>query len=268
MGTLQAYASYLSKKDDITLSGLATAATNETTEVVLGGSIAIPAAVVFFGVSGATAIAQSGSFNLGFATCPWSSSGSRSGTSSASCGSGSSSSPGSRRPWPCPRRSLLSSVRIPGCVGRRGVDAGRHVFFFGLLNILWLEHGFLDEWDYWAGTFGLVAFAVIEVILFMWIFKPENAWASIHEGADLKLPRLFKWVMTFITPVYSDRAPIWWGITDAIPILRPRACGRRRRTRPENSPMSSRPGRSCSEWPYHSSSSSAGPGSGTATMTG
>lgn len=36
MGTLQTYASYLSSKDDIALSGLATAATNETAEVVLG----------------------------------------------------------------------------------------------------------------------------------------------------------------------------------------------------------------------------------------
>ncbi|MHB1069282.1 MAG: SLC5/6 family protein, partial [Gemmatimonadaceae bacterium] len=70
MCTLTAYASYLSKKDDITLNGLATAATNETAEVVLGGTIAIPAAVTFFGVSGAMAIAQGGSFDLGFATMP------------------------------------------------------------------------------------------------------------------------------------------------------------------------------------------------------
>ena len=39
MGTLQAYASYLSKRDDVTLSGLATASTNETVEVVLGGTV-------------------------------------------------------------------------------------------------------------------------------------------------------------------------------------------------------------------------------------
>ena len=58
------------RKDDIALNGIATAATNETAEVVLGGTIAIPAAVVFFGVSGAMAVAQSGSFNLGFATMP------------------------------------------------------------------------------------------------------------------------------------------------------------------------------------------------------
>ena len=47
------------------LTGLSTAATNEFAEVVLGGTIAIPAAVVFFGVSGAMAIAQGGTFDLG-----------------------------------------------------------------------------------------------------------------------------------------------------------------------------------------------------------
>ena len=70
MGSLQAYASYLTKKDDIVLSGIATSATNETAEVVLGGSLAIPAVVTFFGVSGAVAIAKGGSFDLGFIAMP------------------------------------------------------------------------------------------------------------------------------------------------------------------------------------------------------
>jgi len=70
MDAPQSYASYLTQKDDLVLSGLATAATNETADVVLGGSIAIPAAVVFFGVAGALQVASSGSFKIGFATMP------------------------------------------------------------------------------------------------------------------------------------------------------------------------------------------------------
>ncbi|MEJ2086564.1 MAG: sodium-dependent transporter, partial [Acidobacteriota bacterium] len=65
MGSIQTYASYLTEKQDIALTGLSTAATNEFAEVVLGGTIAIPAAVVFFGVAGATAIANAGSYDLG-----------------------------------------------------------------------------------------------------------------------------------------------------------------------------------------------------------
>ena len=41
-----------------------------TAEVVLGGSLAIPAIVTFFGISGAMAIARQGSFDMGFISMP------------------------------------------------------------------------------------------------------------------------------------------------------------------------------------------------------
>ena len=28
----------------------------------------------------------------------------------------------------------------------------------------------LDEWDFWAGTIGVVLFGLIELIMFMWLF--------------------------------------------------------------------------------------------------
>jgi len=220
MGSLQAYASYLSKKDDIALSGIATAATNEAAEVVLGGTIAIPAAVVFFGVAGATTIAQSGSFNLGFVTMPvvfqqlpmgnllgmmW---------FGLLFFAGITSSVAMLTPVVAFFREEFGFRREPVCYA-----FGLVTLVFGMMNIAWLEHGFLDEWDYWAGTFGLVVMAVIEVILFMWVFKPENAWKSIHQGADIQIPKFFKFVMTYVTPAYLIIILFWWGISDAIPIL-------------------------------------------------
>jgi len=94
------------------------------------------------------------------------------------------------------------------------------VLVFGLMHIAWLEHGFLDEWDYWGGTFGLVILALLETVIFVWIFKPEHAWRSIHEGADIQIPRVFKFVMTYVTSVYLFIILTWWGWTDALPILR------------------------------------------------
>jgi neurotransmitter:Na+ symporter, NSS family len=221
MGTLQAYASYLSRRDDIVLNGVATAATNESVEVVLGGTIAIPAAVTFFGVSGAIAIAQSGSFNLGFATMPvvfqqmpmghllgamW---------FGLLFFAGITSSVAMMTP-------LLAFFREEFGWRREAVawSIGLVVFALGMLHIVWLEHGFLDEWDYWGGTFGLVAFALIEVILFMWVFRPERAWASMHERADVRIPRIFRFIMMWVTPAYLLVILTWWGITDALPILR------------------------------------------------
>jgi len=224
MGSLQAYASYLSTSDDIALNGLATAATNETAEVVLGGSIAIPAAVVFFGVSGAMAIAQGGSFDLGFATMPVVFQGIHRaipighllGTAwfSLLFFAGITSSVAMLTP-------IVAFFREEFGARRETVawSLGVVCFAFGLMHIVWLGHGFLDEWDYWAGTFGLVVVAVLETVVFVWIFGPERAWASIHQGADIRIPGVFKFVMTYVTPLYLMVILGWWGATEAMPIL-------------------------------------------------
>ncbi|HEV2121991.1 MAG TPA: sodium:calcium symporter, partial [Chloroflexota bacterium] len=220
MGTLQVYASYLTKRDDLTLSGLATASTNEAVEVVLGGTIAIPAAVVFFGVSGAIAVAQSGSFNLAFAAMPVIFQqlpfGAGLGTMwfSLLFFAGITSSVAMAMPILAFFREEFGLRREPVAWGLGGVALG-----LGLLHILWLEHGFLDEWDYWAGTFGLVVFATIEVVLFMWVYGRDRAWHSLHQGADLQIPVAFKWIMAFVTPAYLLFILGWWGVTDALPIL-------------------------------------------------
>jgi SNF family Na+-dependent transporter len=221
MGTLQAYASYLSKKDDIVLSGIATAATNETAEVVLAGSIAIPAAVVFFGTTGVVAVANSGSFNLGFATMPVVFQ--QMGALGPLLGvmwfgllffAAITSSVAMATP-------ILAFFREEFGVQREKAAwiLGGIALAFGLLNIFWFAHGMLDEWDYWAGTFGLVVFATIETILFMWVFKPDNAWKSLHEGADIRIPQIFKFVMTYVTPMYLLILLSWWGIQEAWPTL-------------------------------------------------
>lgn len=221
MGSLQTYASYLSRKDDLVLNGIATASVNETAEVVLGSTIAIPAAVTFFGVSGAMAIAQSGSFNLGFATMPvvfqqmpggpllgalWFGLLFLAGLTSAVA----------------MLTPLLAFLQEEFRVPRAGATQwlGVVVLGFGLMHVAWLEHGFLDEWDYWGGTFGLVVFAAVEVLLFLWLFGSRKAWASLHEGADVRLPEAFRWVMTFVTPAFLFLLLGWWGITEALPILR------------------------------------------------
>jgi NSS family neurotransmitter:Na+ symporter len=221
MGTLQTYASYLSTKDDIALSGIATAATNETVEVVLGGSIAIPAAVAFFGVSGAMAVAQSGSFNLGFVSMPIVFQGIPGGQIFGAMWfallffAGITSSVAMATP-------IVAFFREEFGMRRETVawTVGAVAFAFGILTILWFEHGMLWDWDFWAGDFGLVVMATIEVIVFMWIFKPENAWRSIHEGADIRIPGIYKFIMTFVTPLYLLVIVTWWGYERALPTLR------------------------------------------------
>jgi NSS family neurotransmitter:Na+ symporter len=224
MGTLQAYASYLRKKDDITLSGLATCATNETAEVVLGGSLAIPAIVTFFGVTGAVQIARAGGYDLGFVAMPLV-------FNQLPGGPVVAAGAGVRRVGLQFIAGITSSVAMATpCMsflqehfrwGRReaGAAIGALALLLGAMHIVWYSRGFLDEWDYWAGTFGLVIVALVETIVFVWIYGPDRMWASIHEGATMRIPVFFRYVMTWVTPVFLLVMMAWWTVQDAIPTL-------------------------------------------------
>mgnify|MGYP005836924629 CR=1 FL=1 len=220
MGTIQAYASYLKPKDDIALSGLSTSATNEFAEVVLGGSIAIPAAVAFFGVAMTTQIAKGGAFDLGFVSMPLIFEqipfGSFFGfiwflllffagiTSSVAMG-----------------QPIIAFLEDEFKITRQKATAilTMVVLISVQFVVFFLKYGFLDEMDYWAGTFGLAVFALIETILFMWVFGADKAWKEMNEGGDIAIPKVFYYIMKFITPAVLFVIMIWWFINDAVPIL-------------------------------------------------
>src|SRR5690606_29110349 len=71
-GVILNYASYLTRKDDIALSGLTSSATNEVFEVSFGGLITVTAAFVFLGASGFIGADGQplGTFGIGFNTLP------------------------------------------------------------------------------------------------------------------------------------------------------------------------------------------------------
>ena len=82
--------------------------------------------------------------------------------------------------------------------------------------IAFFRFGFLDELDFWAGTFGLVVFAAIEIVLFSWVFGLKKGWQEMHKGADLKVPRIFKFILTYVTPIYLLVLLGVWTYQDAI----------------------------------------------------
>ena len=81
------------------------------------------------------------------------------------------------------------------------------------------EHGFLDELDYWAGTFALVIVSLMEVILFGWVFGMEKGWKEMNLGADIQIPKIFYYVIKYVTPAYLIFILVFWTINDAIPTL-------------------------------------------------
>ncbi|MEX0912458.1 MAG: sodium-dependent transporter [Gemmatimonadota bacterium] len=224
MGTIQTYSSFLSKDDDITLTGLTTASTNEFAEVVLGGTIAIPAAVTFFGVAGATAIAAGGTFDLGivamgvvFQNLPG---GQAIGQLFAFAWffllfiAGITSSVALASPAMAFMQEEFGFTRKNVALG-----VGALALVLGLANIWWLRFGFLDEWDFWAGTFGLVLGGFVEVMIIRFAFGVDEFWEELHLGADLRVPLFFKFVLKWLTPAFLTGLLGWWIVDAAWPML-------------------------------------------------
>jgi len=211
IGVILTYASYLKKQDDVVLSGLTSVGTNEMAEVVIGGSIIIPAAFAFFGPGQIEAVARSGSFNLGFVTMPlifqhiplgalfaflWFMLLFLAGiTSSVS----------------------LAQPAVAFLEDEFNLSRKKSVWIFGIAAFLLcqpaifgLARGVVDELDFWGGTFCLVLFGTVETILFAWFFGMDKAWDEIHQGADLRVPGIYKWIIRYVTPVFLLVILITW----------------------------------------------------------
>lgn len=225
MGSIHTYASYLRRKDDVTLTGLSTASTNEFAEVVLGGTIAIPAAVVFFGVSGAMAIANNGAYDLGI----------------VAMGVVFQGLPGAEilgRMAGFLWYFLLFIAGVTSCVAlaspaiaflqdefkmarKKAAWAIASLgLVLGLYQVVYYNFGVLSEWDFWAGTFGLVVFATLEILLFAWVFGIDNAWEELHQGADLQVPGIYKYIMKWVTPAFLLILLGIWSYQLALPTIR------------------------------------------------
>ena len=200
-GVIQTYASYLREKDDVALNGLTTAATNEFAEVILGGSLAIPLAFAFFGPIATREIAQAGAFDLGFMSMPlvfghlplgallgalWFGLLFFAGiTSSVSLAQPAVTFLEDELGWSRPKATITLFSLV-----------------FLAIQLVIFGPGFLDELDFLSGTAGIVLFAAIEVIIFAWVFGMRRGWKEITSGAEIKVPRVFYYILKYVTPLY------------------------------------------------------------------
>jgi len=221
IGVILTYASYLKKGDDVALSGLTAVSMNEVAEVVIGASIIIPAAFMFFGPVAIGKVAASGAFNLGFVTMP------------LIIGQ-----------MPLPEvfgflwfgllflAGVTSSVSLaqPAIAfleDEFNISRKKSVAMFGAVTFLlcnaaifFLGKGVVDELDFWGGTFCLVLFATIEVILFGWIFGINKAWEEVHHGADMRIPGVYKYIIKYVTPIFLLVVLGAWFFQEWLPIIR------------------------------------------------
>ncbi|MCC6486111.1 MAG: sodium:calcium symporter, partial [Candidatus Hydrogenedentes bacterium] len=175
-----------------------------------GGTIALPAAVIFFGPAVTKEIAAGGSFDIGFYSLPvifqqlpfgqffgtvW---------FVALFLAGLTSSVAMFTP-------LLLFLQDELGIDRKRIVLALGLVIFILMQpiVLFMHKGILGELDYWAGTFFLVLFAAIEAVVFAWIFGMKKGWEEMHAGADFQVPRIFYPIMKFVTPTYIVALLVW-----------------------------------------------------------
>jgi SNF family Na+-dependent transporter len=203
MGSVQCYASYMRQRDDVALNAMSAGWMNEFVEVCLGAAILIPISVGYFGVDWVVENTRNGGLGLGFRTLPY-----------------------LFQQWG-PAIAVVSGVFWFGLLFFAGITSslamgtgcmafledefqvsrvksallfGLVAFILGLPTVLFFSHGVFDEFDYWAGTISLVVFALLEMILFAWVFGMDKGWREITAYADIRVPLVFKFIIKWVTP--------------------------------------------------------------------
>lgn len=199
-GIIINYSSYLKRDKDVVLTGLTASSTNEFFEVCLGGLITIPAAFIFLGAAGATG----GTFGLGFNALP---------VVFLHMPGGSFF--GFLWFFMLFLAAVTSSLSMlqPGIAFlEEGLNIGRNksVALLGLLTaggslfVVYYSKGLaaLDTMDFWVGTAMIFVLATLQVILFGWILGVEKGVEEAKRGSELGLPKLFGFVIKYVSPLY------------------------------------------------------------------
>ena len=201
MGTIHCYAAYVKEKDDIALNAVSAGFMNEFVEVVLGSSIVIPIAAGYLGLDW---VLENAGFGMAFQTMPylfqqW-------GTILAAFAgvlwfgllffAGITSSLAMGTPWMGFMKDEFNWGKNKGAW-----SFGALALIMGLPTVFFYQQGVFDEYDYWGGTVSLVIFALLETIVFSWIFGINKGWREITAGADIKIPLIYKFIIKYVTPL-------------------------------------------------------------------
>ena len=212
-GVIITYSSYLNKKDDIVLSGLAATSANEFCEVALGGLITLPAAVTFLGVAG---VAGMGTFGLGFNVLPMVFANMAFGHFfgflfffllflAAVTSSLSMLQPGIAFLEESLKINRKQSVAILGMI--TAIGCGFCVYYSADVKAL-------DTMDFWVGTFLIFILSTLQIIIFGWILGVKEGFQIAHEGAAMRIPNIFKFIMKYISPLFLILIFAMWVATN------------------------------------------------------
>jgi neurotransmitter:Na+ symporter, NSS family len=213
IGVILTYSSYVKQKQDIALSSLTAGSVNGFAEVIIGGSIVVVAAVCFFGIAGAQVASAGSIFKLGFISMPMIFNRMNGGeifgfywffllflagiTSSISL-----------------LQPAISFLEHDCGIKRKAAILWIGVLTFVVAHFVIFKSSVIDELDFWFSSFGLPLFGMIQIIFFVFIIGIDKGWSELHEGAEIKLPRFFRFVIRYVTPLYLGAILISWAVMD------------------------------------------------------
>lgn len=210
IGVILTYASYLKRGDDVALSGLTAVSTNEFAEVILGGTIVIPATVVFFGAEQAGTLAESVG-GLAFITVPMIFQQLPAGQLFAILWFGLLFLAG------VTSTVSLAQPAIAFLEDEFNITRQRATLIFGVVCfvlcqpvIFFNKYGVMDDVFLWGGYVSLVVFALLEAIMFGWVLGIDKAWSEVHHGAELRIPVVFKYIIKYVSPLYIIVVLVWF----------------------------------------------------------
>lgn len=218
MGAIATYASYVKRNEDVVKAGLSTAGLNEFVEVVIGASIAIPAAFAVFGALAVPELAKEGTFRIGFMTMP-------------------------AILMSLPLGSLLSTVwffllfiaALTSSLAltqplvalledemrwshSKAVNVSMLVVSAGAFLSAFVP-GFIDDVDFWAGTFMLLFFGLLEIIIFVWVFGVHNFHRELNTNSFIKIPKALVYFFAVVSPAFLVILLYFWGVTKLPQVL-------------------------------------------------
>jgi SNF family Na+-dependent transporter len=199
-GIIVNYASYLKKEDDVALSGLTACSMNEFFEVCLGGLITLPAAFIFLGAAAGTF----GTFGLGFNALP---------------------NVFAQMPagqlfgflwffmlFLAAITSSLSMLQPVIAFLEEGFELKRHgsasllgiIVLMGACFVIYFSKDLkaLDTMDFWVGTFLIFVLAMIQAVIYGWVFGVDRGDQELHQGAHIRVPFIVQLLLKFVVPIY------------------------------------------------------------------
>jgi SNF family Na+-dependent transporter len=204
-GVILNYASYMKKKDDVVLSGLTASATNELFEVGFGGLITLTAAFIFLGLAGTTEAVATGTFGLGFNTLP---------VVFAHMG-GFGNAIGAIWFFMLFLAAITSSISMYqpslaffqealGWSRKAATSLMVAICMVGSFLVMYYSEGgrFWSTIDDWIGTLLIFVLAMVQIICFSWIHGLDRGWREMHQGANLRIPGFYRFIMKYVTPTY------------------------------------------------------------------